>query len=349
MRTVILGLDGLMPELVFERFRAELVDSTDVCRETIWDRAARAGVPVIVVGVPPSYPPRRVGGCLVGCFLTPDTRRRYTFPAALADEIAAVAGDYRLDVAGFRTRPKAVVLGEIHAMTRQRFRLFRHLLGSRDWGLAVLVDMGPDRLHHAFLRHQDTRHPEHDPESSYRDVVPNYYRALDEQVGALVAALPADTAVLVLSDLGARPMRGGICLNEWLLRAGYLALKDGVTAPTPFTPEAVDWSRTRAWAVGGYSGRVHLNLRGREPLGTVSPADADALLDESDTGPDDANHDRQGAFVLVGDGIERGEVRGARLVDCHRVVAGLLGLPGATRPSTWPSEPLPSPSPRDAR
>lgn len=463
MRTVVLGLDGLMPELLFEQLReelphlgrlieagawgrlesvtppvtvpawaaamtgcdpgelgiygfsrrvpgayaVELVDSTDVRRETIWERAARAGRPVIVVGVPPSYPPRRVGGCLVGCCLTPDTRRQYTYPAALADEIAAVVGDYRVDVAGFRSRPKEEVRRELLATTRQRFALFRHLLRTRDWGLAVLVDMGPDRVHHAFLRHHDPRHPRHDPASPYREVVRQQYRALDEEVGALVAELPADTAVLVLSDHGARPLQGGVCLNEWLLRHGYLALKDGVGAGTPFTPEAVDWPRTRAWALGGYTGRVHLNLRGREPLGAVAAGDAAALLAElaaglaalpgpdgaplpgrvlrpanlyaacvglppdllvefgdldyralgvlgtgrlhlegNDAGPDDANHDRQGAFVLVGAGIERGEVRGARLVDGHRVVASLLGLPDAPRASTWPAAALPSPERR---
>ena len=42
----------------------------------------------------------------------------------------------------------------------------------------------------------------------------------------------------------------------------------------------MDWSRTRAWAEGGYCGRVWLNLAGREPQGCVTPQQAPLLLDE---------------------------------------------------------------------
>jgi predicted AlkP superfamily phosphohydrolase/phosphomutase len=39
----------------------------------------------------------------------------------------------------------------------------------------------------------------------------------------------------------------------------------------PFEQGDIDWSRTRAWASGGYYGRVFLNVAGRESQGVVSP------------------------------------------------------------------------------
>jgi predicted AlkP superfamily phosphohydrolase/phosphomutase len=42
----------------------------------------------------------------------------------------------------------------------------------------------------------------------------------------------------------------------------------------------VDWARTRAWGDGGYYGRLFLNVRGREPEGTVAPEEAEALKAE---------------------------------------------------------------------
>ena len=42
----------------------------------------------------------------------------------------------------------------------------------------------------------------------------------------------------------------------------------------------VDWSRTTAWGEGGYYGRVFLNVRGREPEGTVAPEDFERVRDE---------------------------------------------------------------------
>ena len=32
--------------------------------------------------------------------------------------------------------------------------------------------------------------------------------------------------VLVVSDHGARPMHGAICVNEWLVQEGYLVLEE---------------------------------------------------------------------------------------------------------------------------
>jgi predicted AlkP superfamily phosphohydrolase/phosphomutase len=42
--------------------------------------------------------------------------------------------------------------------------------------------------------------------------------------------------------------------------------------------EAVDWSRTRAYAMG--LGQIYLNLKGRERQGIVDPGEADALVAE---------------------------------------------------------------------
>ena len=50
---------------------------------------------MIVLGVPQTYPPSRVNGEMVSCFLTPDTRTsRYTYPPELKDEIEQVVGHY---------------------------------------------------------------------------------------------------------------------------------------------------------------------------------------------------------------------------------------------------------------
>jgi predicted AlkP superfamily phosphohydrolase/phosphomutase len=65
-------------------------------------------------------------------------------------------------------------------------------------------------------------------------------------------------------------MDGGICVNEWLQKHGYLSLKSDPKKITPCKPEMIDWENTRAWGEGGYYGRIFINLAGREPLGIVS-------------------------------------------------------------------------------
>src|SRR5712671_3619911 len=50
-------------------------NSASIKALAIWDQLARDGKKAIIVGVPPNYPPRRVNGISIGCFLTPDTAR----------------------------------------------------------------------------------------------------------------------------------------------------------------------------------------------------------------------------------------------------------------------------------
>jgi predicted AlkP superfamily phosphohydrolase/phosphomutase len=76
-----------------------------------------------------------------------------------------------------------------------------------------------------------------------------------------------DTAVLVVSDHGAQPLMGGICINEWLMANGYLTLKEPPTEVLCLDQAAVDWSQTQVWGAGGYYARIFLNVQGREPQG----------------------------------------------------------------------------------
>jgi len=53
-----------------------------------------------------------------------------------------------------------------------------------------------------------------------------------------------------------------------------------VEGVTRFTPELVDWERTRAWAWGGYYGRLFLNVKDREPQGTVAKSEYESVRDD---------------------------------------------------------------------
>jgi predicted AlkP superfamily phosphohydrolase/phosphomutase len=90
--------------------------------------------------------------------------------------------------------------------------------------------------------------------------------------------------VLVVSDHGAKRMDGGIRVNEWLRREGYLALREEPAGPTRVTPDLIDWSRTVAWGEGGYYCRLFLNVEGREPRGIVPAADYQRVRDELKAG-----------------------------------------------------------------
>jgi predicted AlkP superfamily phosphohydrolase/phosphomutase len=247
-----------------------IADSRSVSAPRVWDVLSARGRSAIVIGVPPSYPVTALNGVMISCFLTPDTQRsQYTYPAELKQEIEGLVGSYMVDVDDFRTSDKERLLADIEEMTEKRFRVAEHLLETRPWDLFFMVEMGTDRMHHAFWRFFDSEHRLHEPGNRFEGAMLDYYRALDAKINRLLRFADDDTAVLVVSDHGAKRIDGGICVNEWLRNEGYLVLAEEPAEPTPLKPEMVDWSRTTAWGEGGYYCRLSLNVEGREPQGTV--------------------------------------------------------------------------------
>jgi predicted AlkP superfamily phosphohydrolase/phosphomutase len=247
----------------------------------IWDQIAMEGGRSVLIGVPPSYPARKVNGISVGCFLTPDTSADdWTHPASIAAEIRGLVGEYPVDVKGFRTDDKAWLRDQIFEMSRRQFIVIRHYLENADWDYFQFVNIGLDRVHHGFWKHLDPQHVQHEPDSPWRDVIPDYYLHLDEEIGRILELLTEDTVLLVVSDHGARPLDGGFCVNEWLVREGLLVLRSQPTEVTPFGRLDVDWSRTRVWSEGGYYARMFFNVKGREPEGVIEPTDYEPFREE---------------------------------------------------------------------
>jgi predicted AlkP superfamily phosphohydrolase/phosphomutase len=143
----------------------------------------------------------------------------------------------------------------------------------------------PDRVGHVFWRFRDPEHPAYDAALAprYRDAVEKSYETVDAIVGDTMRALPPDAALLVLSDHGFATWRRSVNYNSWLVERGYLVLKgnaqrqnlEALFSRGAFW-EAVDWSKSRAYAMG--LGDVYVNLRGREKDGIVAPgAEYEAL------------------------------------------------------------------------
>jgi len=258
-----------------------IANSRSIQELAIWDQLARQGKRSVIIGVPPSFPPRKVNGICVGCFLTPDPATdEYTWPAAVKGEIASLVGEYEVDVKGFRTDRKAWLRDSIFRMSRKQFQVVRHYLAAAEWDYFQFVDIGLDRVHHGFWRYHDPEHVLHEPGSEFADVIRDYYLHLDQEIGRLLEGLDAETTVLVTSDHGARRLDGGFCVNEWLVREKLLTLSEYPSAVTPFAGLAVDWSRTRVWSEGGYYARVFFNVKGREPEGTIAPEEYQSFREE---------------------------------------------------------------------
>ncbi len=268
-----LGFYGFRNRKAYDYSELVIVNSRNVRVPRLWDLLGYIGKKSIIVGIPQTFPPKEINGLMVTCFLTPSKDKPYTYPANLKYEVEQVAPEYEFDVKGFRTENKDWLLSAIYNMTEQRFKLVKHLLSKKYWDLFAFVEMGTDRLHHGFWKFMDKDHPLYPGDNNpYRDTIEEYYNFIDRQIGEILNLLPSDTEIFVVSDHGAKGMMGGFAFNDWLIQKGYLVLKERPASPQRLTNDMINWEKTKVWGSGGYYARVFLNVRGREPHGTI-PAD----------------------------------------------------------------------------
>jgi predicted AlkP superfamily phosphohydrolase/phosphomutase len=147
--------------------------------------------------------------------------------------------------------------------------------------LLVSVFTSTDSVSHMFYRLIDPQHPRYDPElaKKYGDSILRVYERMDDTVGKVMQAMKPGSELIIVSDHGFHTWRWGFNTNTWLVENGYMALRSSggeekrhnladLFGRGSFFPN-VDWTRTRAYALG--LGQIYLNLKGREKYGIVQP------------------------------------------------------------------------------
>jgi predicted AlkP superfamily phosphohydrolase/phosphomutase len=275
-----LGLYGFRHRVGYSYNEMWIANSRAVRKKKLWDYIGEQGGQSTLVSVPPSYPAYPVAGNLISCFITPPgPDREYTYPPSLKGEIEERFGPYLFDVV-FRTEDRDQILREIYAMTERRFEVMEWLIEAKPWDFFMFVEIGVDRVHHAFWKFMDPEHHLYQEGNKYQNAILDYYMYLDGKIGRLIARAGNDTVVLVVSDHGAKRMKGAFCVNEWLIEQGDLIVKEKPTKATSLDDLEIDWTRTKAWAWGGYYARVFLNVQGREPQGIIAPEDYEKERDD---------------------------------------------------------------------
>lgn len=225
------GEHGAFDWLVREpgSYRLRPISAAMIRQPRLWDYIGRLGGKVGVVGLPVTYPPQPVNGFLICGLLTPQGGR-WTYPEELAAELEASVGRFPFMPDHWSGRHQA--RGWLAGLKRsigQRARVALHLLRRyrHDWDLFILHFMETDPVQHQMWHLRDGL-----PRPAYRvdlegDPILEVYREVDRALGELLAELPPETKVFVISDHGFGPLYWNIYINIWLLREGYLRLRRG--------------------------------------------------------------------------------------------------------------------------
>jgi predicted AlkP superfamily phosphohydrolase/phosphomutase len=252
-------------------------------------------------------------------------------PASFAADLYKRLGPYRTLGWAEATWPlnegrmdEATFMDDLNKAFDDRANVILDRLNHRNWDLLVGVIESTDRVQHMMYRLIDPTHPMYDKAlaAKYGDAIRSVYRRADGFVAEVMEMVEPGTTIMVVSDHGFHSWRKSVNLNTWLVQQGYMVLNgqtpgekklDDLFGAGEFW-ENVDWSRTRAYAMG--LGQIYFNLRGREARGIVSPGqEALALADEISSklrahlvDPDNGQHIARAVYKR--DDVYKGEFLG---------------------------------------
>lgn len=237
----------------FETFVPTAVNMTSA---TLWEILSRAGRKVFVMNVPGTFPPRPVNGILIGCFLSASLQSS-AYPKAVAAELKKL--DYQIDArAALARKDLDRFARECHHVLLKRVDVMLHYLAKERWDFFQCHIMETDRMNHFFWEHAETGGSRH------AQTFFEFYRRLDDCLGAIARKLDAETELLILSDHGFGTIKKEIYLNRYLVAAGLLKFKTT-------SPQSLQDMHAESLAYSLIPGRIFINLQGREPGGTIAP------------------------------------------------------------------------------
>ena len=205
-------------------------------------------------------------------------------PAGYAAELARTTG--RFYTQGMPEETNALIDGlisrdEFLRQTRlaqaENVRQFKYALDHFDRGFLFYYFGDVDQVSHMLWIARDPEHPAYNAarDARYAHTIDDLYVQFDGLVGEALQHLGPQDLLVVMSDHGFASWRRSFSLNAWLRNEGYIVPAGGSEEPGL---AQIDFSKSRAYGLG--LNGLYLNLKGREPNGTVDPSRREALLSE---------------------------------------------------------------------
>lgn len=216
-------------EYAHDPLKGRVNSSRAIKSELVWEIAGRYGKKTVAGGVPMSYPPRPAPGFYLGDFLSPEGAPDFASDPAIFAELEAAVGPYRpWSSAVHDGGNEGPVLAELTDFLDHHLKAVQFLMGRCEWDLFMFDLMATDRAQHELWHVWDSDHrlAKGRDFATLRAGCVDFWKRLDRGIGEIEAALPADTALILMSDHGFGPIEWYVNFNVWLLERGDIALQD---------------------------------------------------------------------------------------------------------------------------
>jgi len=197
-----------------------IVNSNDVKVERVWEILNKNGLSCCVINFPITYPPQKINGCMISCFLTPPGRDNFTYPPFLRKMLKKY--DYKIDLELEKYKlPKDVdrikkyhlrfeLLSEIYDIVEKRFEIGIKLMKVKKWDFFIIVLKMTDSICHLFW--------------DRKNILLEFFKKLDKYMKKTIQEFEKDGGecfTVVVSDHGFGPAPTK-CINLYPLLKDFV-------------------------------------------------------------------------------------------------------------------------------
>lgn len=169
----------------------------------IWDYISNTGKKVGIIGVPGTYPPKKVNGFIIAG--GPDAEERgFTYPKKLEDIIR--------DKYGWKNRPqnsfninKEKAAEEVRAIIDVKFKVAKALAREYRLDFLQITSFHINSMHHFLWNHEKTK---------------ECWKIIDSHLGDFIKE--GESNLMLVSDHGSNEIKTVFNINTWLEKNGYL-------------------------------------------------------------------------------------------------------------------------------
>ncbi|PIS21327.1 hypothetical protein COY33_01725 [candidate division WWE3 bacterium CG_4_10_14_0_2_um_filter_42_7] len=217
------GKHGVFDFVSLEKGKQEIVNSTKIHAETIFETLSKNGKKVYVLNVPVTYPPFPINGSMISGYPCPYDDHKIAYPEELLKELKVTLGKYRANIRIPMERGKEeACFDDLKDLFLTQVKYFHHFLEKENWDFIMIVFGVSDSVSHFFWKNQEEKDP------NFGNYILTIYQMIDEEIGKVVSQMKEDTTLFIMSDHGFGPLDATVNLNIFLLDEGFLKLKSGL-------------------------------------------------------------------------------------------------------------------------
>lgn len=206
----------------FEKKCTKMNISTSFKSKEIWDHLNDYGITCGVIGMPTTFPPKKINEFMVSEFNP--SNEGYTNPKELETELSDKI-NFTGQFSDYHGKDKDLVIKDCTTMMKQRFEATAYLYKKYKPMFLHSTIFHIDNIQHFYWKYMNK------DDSKYSKTIENAWDMIDKGINDLLNETQPEYVIL-MSDHGFTTMKSMFNINYWLMNKGYLVLESKLLATT---------------------------------------------------------------------------------------------------------------------